>query len=164
MAEMIVEHPEQFGLGFLKGENDTCGRRPLRILELGAAAKVLVASSTKRDCRATVVAADLYPSVLDNLRANIDKNFPGDPSGGVVTTTSHFLDWSKLPATPSVPELLSELFDVIFGADIVYETDHAIWVKVFRAASTPSEHITSFSPRRYLPSNDTPQANAHVRS
>ncbi|KAI6022217.1 hypothetical protein PISMIDRAFT_689259 [Pisolithus microcarpus 441] len=137
LAEMIVQHPEQFGLGFLTGENDTCSERPLRVLELGAgtglvgltAAKVLIAFSAKKDCRATVVATDFYPSVLDNLRANIDKNFPGDPSDGAVTITSHFLDWSKLSATPSAPELLSEPFDVIFGADIVYEADHAIWIK-----------------------------------
>ncbi|KAI5997447.1 hypothetical protein EDD15DRAFT_2245834 [Pisolithus albus] len=137
LAEMMVEHPEQFGLGFLTRENDTCGRRPLRILELGAgtglvgltAAKVLVASSAKKDCRATVVATDFYPSVLNNLRDNIDKNFPGDPSDGTVTITSHFLDWSKFPAMPSLPGLLSEPFDVIFGADIVYEANHAIWIK-----------------------------------
>lgn len=87
LAEMIVEHPEQVGLGFLSGENDTCSRRPLRILDLGAgtglvvltAAKVLVAFSSTADCRATVAAADFYPSVLDNLRANIDKIFPRRP-------------------------------------------------------------------------------------
>ncbi|KIK12859.1 hypothetical protein PISMIDRAFT_646660 [Pisolithus microcarpus 441] len=148
---MVVEHPEQFGLGFLTGESDTCSERPLCVLELGAgtglvsltAAKVLVASSAKMDCRATVVATDFYPSVLNNLRANIDKNFPGDPSDGAVTITSHFLDWSKLSAMPSVPELLSEPFDVIFGADIVYEADHAIWIKkclerLLRCPSVPA--------------------------
>ncbi|KAI5992930.1 hypothetical protein EDD15DRAFT_2440988 [Pisolithus albus] len=42
---------------------------------------------------------------------------------------NHFLDWSKLPAMPSVPELLSQPFDVIFGADIVDDVDHAVWIK-----------------------------------
>ncbi|KAI6125183.1 putative methyltransferase-domain-containing protein [Pisolithus thermaeus] len=137
LAEMIVEHPEQFGLDFRIGEDYTCGKRPLRVLELGAgtglvgltATKVLVASSAERDFRTTVVATDFYPSVLDNLRANIDRNFPGDLGDGTVTITSHFLDWSKLPTMSSVPELLSEPFDVVFGADIVYEADHAAWIK-----------------------------------
>lgn len=42
---------------------------------------------------------------------------------------NHFLDWSKLPAMSSVPELLSESFDVIFGADIVDDVNHAVWIK-----------------------------------
>ncbi|KAI6117400.1 hypothetical protein EDD16DRAFT_1795708 [Pisolithus croceorrhizus] len=87
LAETIVEHPEQFGLVFRIGEDYTCGERPLRVLQLGAgtglvgltAAKVLVASLAKRDCRATVVATDFYPSVLDNLKTNIEKKVPREP-------------------------------------------------------------------------------------
>ncbi|KAI6046981.1 putative methyltransferase-domain-containing protein [Pisolithus marmoratus] len=134
LAEMIVDHPEQFGLG---GKDYTSGKRPLRVLELGAgtglvgltAAKVLLASSAWRNRGATVVATDFYPSVLENLKANIDKNFPGDLSDGTITITSHFLDWSRLPAMSSLPKLLSEPFDIVFGADIVYEAEHATWIK-----------------------------------
>ncbi|KAI5984001.1 hypothetical protein EDD15DRAFT_1821491 [Pisolithus albus] len=42
----------------------------------------LIASSARKDCRETVAATDFYPSVLDDLRANIDENFAGDPSDG----------------------------------------------------------------------------------
>ncbi|KAI6020745.1 hypothetical protein PISMIDRAFT_8671 [Pisolithus microcarpus 441] len=75
----------------------------------------------------SMVATDFYQSVLDNLRANIDRNFSRDPSDG--TITSHFLDWSKLPAMSSLPEPLTEPFDVIIGADIMYKGDRAIWIK-----------------------------------
>ncbi|KAI6159361.1 hypothetical protein EDD17DRAFT_1898773 [Pisolithus thermaeus] len=117
--------------------NYTCGERPLRFLELSAGtglvgltvAKVLVASLAKRDCRATVVATDFYPSALDNLKANMEKYFPGDLTGGTVTITDPFLDWSKLPAMSSIAKPLSESFDVVFGADVVFEEDHAIWIK-----------------------------------
>ncbi|KIN99307.1 hypothetical protein M404DRAFT_1004797 [Pisolithus tinctorius Marx 270] len=137
LAEMIVEHPEQFGLRFRIGKDRTGGERPFRVLELGAgtglvgltAAKVLIASSARKNRRATIVATDFYPSVLQNLKANIDKNFPGNLSDGAITIASHFLDWSKFPAMSSVPDLLSKPFDVILGADIVYETEHATWIK-----------------------------------
>ncbi|KAI5997469.1 hypothetical protein EDD15DRAFT_2245910 [Pisolithus albus] len=67
----MIGHPERFGLSSLTEESDTCGRCPLRVLELGAgtglvglsAVKVLIASSTKKDCGATVIATDFYPSV-----------------------------------------------------------------------------------------------------
>ncbi|KAI5997187.1 hypothetical protein EDC04DRAFT_2797600 [Pisolithus marmoratus] len=99
---MIVDHPEH-------------GKRPLRVLELGAgtglvgltAVKVLLASSAWRNRGATVVATDFYPSVVENLKANIDKNFPGDLSDG----TSH-----RYRPMSSLPKLLSEPFDIVFGA------------------------------------------------
>ncbi|KAI5992927.1 hypothetical protein EDD15DRAFT_2196781 [Pisolithus albus] len=64
----------------------------------------LIASSARKDCRETVAATEFYPSVLDNLRANIDENFAGDPSDG--------------------DESLRRL-----AFDIMYEADHAIWIK-----------------------------------
>ncbi|KAL4071178.1 putative methyltransferase-domain-containing protein [Scleroderma yunnanense] len=134
LAEMIVEHPERFGLGdtpFLG--NDGClGRGDLRILELGAGtglvgltvAKLLAAMGNRR---ATVVATDFHPSILANLTANIDANFPAGDGGDMITVVSHFLDWSSFSSSGS--GVLSEPFDVILGADIIYEAEHATWIK-----------------------------------
>jgi len=145
LAEMIVEHPARFGLG------DT-HRGDLRILELGAGtglvgltvAKLLqVAASGNR--RATVVSTDFHPSILANLKANIDANFPTGNDDGMITVVSHFLDWAAFPVSASIPDVLSEPFDIVLGADIVYEAEHAIWIKncLKRLLRYPSDSQTT---------------------
>jgi predicted nicotinamide N-methyase len=139
LAEMIVEHPGRFGLSTRSRSSDS----PLRILELGAGtglvgltvAKLLQTSSPSSNTtlhpRATIVLTDFYPTVLDNLQSNIDANFPSlpDDTNRAVLVNSHPLDWSSFSTTETVPDMLSTPFDVIFGADIIYEAQHAVWIR-----------------------------------
>jgi len=151
LAEMIVEHPGRFGLGTRwsssTSSNDLSTRtreRPLRILELGAGtglvgltvAKLLQAWKNPDPDptlyhRATIVLTDLHPAVLDNLQSNIDANFPtvSDDSHSAILVSSHPLDWSSFSTTNTTPNILSTPFDVVFGADIVYEAQHAVWIR-----------------------------------
>ncbi|KAN0084352.1 putative methyltransferase domain containing protein [Tylopilus felleus] len=138
LAEMIAERSDQFGLVTTRN-----GPRPLRILELGAGtglvgltvAKLLLhASHANRTLhpQATIVLTDFYPAVLDNLQSNIDANFPtpDDADGdSVIRVTSHLLDWSSFSMSETTPSILSTPFDVVFGADIVYEAQHAVWIR-----------------------------------
>lgn len=131
--------------------------RPLRILELGAgtglvgltAAKLLQASlppckaqgpnsNTTHHPRATIVLTDFYPAVLANLQSNIDVNFPtAAPSDendtqAAIVVHSRPLDWSSFSSTTEmlpIPDVLSTPFDLVFGADIVYEARHAVWIR-----------------------------------
>lgn len=140
LAEMIVDHPEQFGFsGVGAREHGYLGECGLRILELGAGtglvgltvAKLFAASSV----RATIVMTDFYPPVLANIAANIERNMaciPAELRGiddAVVTVVAHSLDWSNFAAMSSVPQVFSEPFDIVLGADIVYEAEHATWIK-----------------------------------
>ncbi|CAA7269677.1 unnamed protein product [Cyclocybe aegerita] len=126
MAEMIVENPATFGL--LPG-------RPLRCLELGAGtglvsltvAKVLQGILGKEIIESQVVATDFYPSVLANLKENIRSNFYSTSP----RIDSVRLDWSEFCSSdPSNDlEILQSPFDVVYGADIVYEAQHSVWIK-----------------------------------
>ncbi|KAI9567516.1 putative methyltransferase-domain-containing protein [Boletus coccyginus] len=151
LAEMIVEHPGRFGLGTRwsssTGSDDLLTRtreRPLRILELGAGtglvgltvAKLLQAWKIPKPDptphhRATIVLTDLHPAVLDNLQSNIDANFPtvSDDTHNAILVNSHPLDWSSFSMTDTTPNILSTPFDVVFGADIVYEAQHTVWIR-----------------------------------
>ena len=144
LAEMIAEHPGRFGLCTRSGSSDSRAReRPLRILELGAGtglvgltvAKLLQTSlpnsNTTLHPRATILLTDFYPAVLENLQSNIDTNFPPvpDDTDRAVLVNSHPLDWSSFSTTETIPGILSTPFDVIFGADIVYEAQHAVWIR-----------------------------------
>ena len=148
LAEMIAEHPDRFGLGSPcwssnGGLKDGPPSRPLRVLELGAGtglvgltvAKLLKASPPNPNPtlhnRATVVLTDFYPAVLDNLRSNIDINFQtvSDHTDHAILVETHHLDWSSFSTTEPKPDILSTPFDVIVGADIVYEAQHAVWIR-----------------------------------
>ncbi|KAI0282786.1 hypothetical protein BGY98DRAFT_912070 [Russula aff. rugulosa BPL654] len=151
LAEMIAEAPARFGLY----GGATCPAA-IRVLELGAGtglvsltiAKIL--ETTTRTCgccgdnsrrRAEIVASDFYPPVLENLRLNIQRNFASTerdrdqdsdseaPSGHNLSISAHFLNWEK--ATDPARALESPFdvpFDEVFGADIVYELEHAAWI------------------------------------
>lgn len=131
LAEMIVEDPERFGLGF------SCGleSRRLNVLELGAGtglvslvvAKLLDTSPSFNHREVSVVATDFHPSVLANLRSNVSANFPCTHTS-TRSITTHFLDWSSFSTAPR-PDCLTYPFDVIFGADIIYEPQHAVWIR-----------------------------------
>ncbi|KAJ7629219.1 putative methyltransferase-domain-containing protein [Mycena polygramma] len=124
LAEIIAAQPADFGL--------IAGRPTrLRVLELGAgtglAGLALAKAAESVDLDVSVVCTDFYPSVLENLATNIVANFP-DPDRCV---SSHFLDWASFVKdndTDPLPPPLDEPFDVILGADIIYEPEHAAWI------------------------------------
>ncbi|KAF8510579.1 hypothetical protein BU17DRAFT_55250 [Hysterangium stoloniferum] len=105
-----------------------------------------------------VVATDFHPSVIANLQFNYEANFPGqsesDPyfQKDPISTgmNPHVfvlpLDWATIHSSPrvscqvhlpktqsetaySIPPPLDEQFDLIIGADIVYENLHARWLR-----------------------------------
>lgn len=64
--------------------------------------------------------------VLDNLRGNIEANFPVSQSVSVSACT---LDWSRFPSAETDFPPLDEPFDLILGADLIYEAEHARWIQ-----------------------------------
>jgi hypothetical protein len=153
LAEMIVDDPPTF-LGCSPHVGD--GRSessnvPLRVLELGAGTglvSLVVGKLLQLHGReARVVATDFHPSVLKNLQANISTNFSkaeeGLPSNHPalerVTLSCCAFDWSRLVVTSptcgngidaiEMPPPLDQPFDVVLGADIIYEAQHAEWIK-----------------------------------
>ncbi|KAJ3835301.1 hypothetical protein F5878DRAFT_628284, partial [Lentinula raphanica] len=153
---------------------------PFRVLELGAgtglvslvAAKVAAAmmlQDSKKYSKVDIIATDYYPAVLDNLKGNIEANFPVPiPS---LDISSRFLDWSSfssssesvsnsdadsahLPAQGPPSPLDLGHFDLILGADIVYEALHASWIRsvVEQTLRKPA----------FLPRNDDDDGRAGV--
>ncbi|KIP01211.1 hypothetical protein PHLGIDRAFT_40961, partial [Phlebiopsis gigantea 11061_1 CR5-6] len=120
MADLLVESPPAFALCPTHG-------RPLRVLELGAGTGLvgLAASAAlaAHDTRADVVLTDFHTTVLENLRSNAAANFPD--AAGPVHVSVHPLDWADTPLTAP----FDHPFDVVLGADIVYELEHAHWIK-----------------------------------
>ena len=126
LADMIVNSPHDFGL-----QLSSKIRTPLRILELGAGtglvglavAKLLASSKTPSE----LVLTDFHPSVLDNLRQNVASNAPSSQSP--VSMSVHSLDWSEFPSSRSHDPPFDRVFDTLYGADIIYELEHAQWIK-----------------------------------
>ncbi|KAG1730384.1 uncharacterized protein EDB91DRAFT_1157179 [Suillus paluster] len=112
LAEMIVEDPKRFGLDLSSGGAES---RRFNVLELGAGTGLDRLSSFE-NCEVSV--------------SNINANFPSthDPIISTHSITTHFLDWSSFSTTPR-PDCLSCPFDVVFGADIIYEAQHAVWIR-----------------------------------
>lgn len=165
MAEMIVEHPSQFGfhqLGLYEGDDATeCST--FRCLELGAGTGLVsltltkmilqrppVLLSTKTSTKFQIVATDYHPSVLTNLERNVHSNFPQSPSPSVHILTQA-LDWSTFSSSESthVEPVFETPFDLILGADIIYESQHALWIKscltkLLRKPSSTSDILPTF--------------------
>lgn len=134
LAEIIADNPERFGLS-----DDAIARGP-RILELGAGtglvslaiAKYLSARCSQVDIDSAgvdVVATDYHSAVLENLARNIALN----AGQTLVSPSAHALDWSEFSPTadghPPSGAPFDQPFDVIFGADIIYEATHARWIR-----------------------------------
>jgi hypothetical protein len=130
----------------------------IRVLELGAGtglvsltiAKILETTQTcgygdNSRRRAEIVASDFYLPALENLRLNIRRNFASTkrdldhdsgsaaPSGHDLSISAHFLNWEEEATAAADPARTLESpfdvpFDEVFGADIVYELEHAAWI------------------------------------
>jgi len=122
LAETIVNSPHDFGLV------REPSAAPLRILELGAGTglvSIALAQYLSRHLQPSAIySTDFNRAVLANLDNNIAAN--SHSLSATVSLTSAFLDWSQ-PENPD-PQLCDS-FDLILGADIVYELDHIIWIK-----------------------------------
>ncbi|EKM84287.1 hypothetical protein AGABI1DRAFT_12267, partial [Agaricus bisporus var. burnettii JB137-S8] len=121
------------------------GAKPIRVLELGAGTGLLSIVTAKilqhesiidKPVSNTIIATDYHPDVLENLKKNIQTNFP-DPSPLPPPSTSSTKSSSALPieanyldwANPRFDAPMDERFDVILAADVVYHPDHARWIK-----------------------------------
>ncbi|TCD61928.1 hypothetical protein EIP91_007696 [Steccherinum ochraceum] len=149
LAEMIVDNPGAFGLGY-----SDPSQRPMRVLELGAGTGLVsmtVGGLFKGffgSDKASVIATDFHLSVLQNLHKNIAFNTSSWPEPCPVTIAAHHLDWSNLPASPGPPPF-NQSFDQIFGADVIYEINHAAWIRscierFLRKASNSSTDVPRF--------------------
>ena len=113
---------------------------------------------------AVLIATDHYLPVLENLASNIATNFPShtQQSNDPISFTSHHLDWSHFSSTYATgnstaatpPKPFDEPFDVIFGADIIYELDHASWIKSCLS-------VLLRKPDYFAPSDDEIDTNAN---
>lgn len=133
LAEMIVDHPRQFGFYQHHAESSST----FRCLELGAGTglvsltvtKMMQKSMKKNTTKLEVVATDYYPSVLTNLERNVYSNFPESPPSASVPILTRALDWSTFSSQTNHDPVFETPFDLILGADIIYESQHALWIK-----------------------------------
>jgi predicted nicotinamide N-methyase len=157
LAEMIAEAPPRFGLCCTGHDDDDDGAHLVyrggggtglgtRVLELGAGTglvsltvgRILEKSYERDDSQrgGVIVASDFHPTALENLRLNIQRNFPLEEDGTDsepghdLSISAHFLDWEDAAdPTRALQAPFDEPFDEVFGADIVYELEHAMWIK-----------------------------------
>jgi predicted nicotinamide N-methyase len=165
---MIAERPERF---FDLNPQDE-GRSTLRILELGAGTGlvgltafkvlqvVLSSKTTSRVKNVELIATDFQDAVLDNLEHNIQNNLDHQETTSLSTSHSnssnpsihphdlqttlnkHKLDWSDFAGLPTGHPPLDAQFDVALGADIIYEAEHAAWIRecLLRLLRRPGAH------------------------
>jgi len=126
-AERMCAEPETyFGSGF--------DEKSLRILELGAGTGMLSIAAAKLLSRSSflypeveIVATDYHAEVLSNLHTNVRTNFPpSSPSSSTVPVLVTKLDW-QAPEYILAP--LDKPFDIVLAADVVYQPEHAQWIK-----------------------------------
>ena len=124
LSELIVEQPALFAQ--IHSQEMNC-----RVLELGAGTGLVSLTLGKLlqsfGMGGEIVASDFYPLVLLNLKSNILTNFPSVSSS--LAITANFLDWSSFPTIQAPGSPFDDKFDLILGADIVYEPLHASWIK-----------------------------------
>ena len=142
MAEMIVEDPVALcspAFRLEKPATESIGK--FRCLELGAGTGLVSLTigklveahllSKMPKVQLEIVATDHYPTVLQNLERNIGINFPPSSNPSTIQVHPQFLDWSvfAVSSPESDPDILQHPFDVVYGADIIYEAQHAEWIK-----------------------------------
>lgn len=124
LSRMIAARPRRF---FSSPESS------IRILELGAGTGLVSLVLSKVLKSTHIIATDFDSHVLNNLQSNMERNsFNGD------TPRVEHLDWRSYlsPSTPS-----STPFDIIIGADVVYEPQQSSWLK-----ATVSHHLRRDNP------------------
>lgn len=131
LSELLCSDPSRFELTRLPASSP-------RIIELGAGtglvsivlAHLLPRLGTTTD--PTVIATDYHPSVLANLSANVEANFPpppkdAEPSLAAAPPLVAPLDWSsELDATKPPLHLGA---DMLVATDVVYAPEHARWIR-----------------------------------
>ncbi|KAJ7255258.1 S-adenosyl-L-methionine-dependent methyltransferase [Mycena rebaudengoi] len=117
LAERLSASPATFDI------TAPLSKQPLRVLELGAGTGLLSIVVAKLLPSCTVVATDYHPDILANLAANVRTNFPTSPEQVHIRA----LDWERLAFPSSAP--LDAPFDVIVAADVVYQPEHARWIR-----------------------------------
>jgi hypothetical protein len=122
LAEMLSAQPGTFGLDSAKSA---------RLLEFGAGTGLvsLALAKTLDAGMGTIIATDFYPAVLENLKRNIADNGPYPSNVQVLVRP---LDWTTFPAAFDASTTDADLVapcDALFGADIVYEIEHAQWLR-----------------------------------
>lgn len=129
LAEKICANPTSFGLS---GPANN-----LRVLELGAGtgllsivvAKLLLGTTTTAfppSSAMQVIATDYHPSVLENLEKNVCNNIPSYRIPSVNSPVKVVpLDWEHPTSEPP----LDKPFDVILAADVIYQSEHARWIR-----------------------------------
>lgn len=135
-SERICMDPERFVFSPPPSSPGSPSRifPPIRILELGAGTGMLsiVCAKLLREWNreGEVVATDYHADVLKNLEGNVRMNLSTDEDGqgkeNVAISTSH-LDWEH-PSTYEA-KFKRGSFDIILAADVVYQPQHARWIK-----------------------------------
>ncbi|KAI5119767.1 hypothetical protein M0805_009238 [Coniferiporia weirii] len=145
LSDMLLANPTQFGIplpGASAGAGSGIGNT-FRVLEFGAGTGLVGLAAARllemRGVNASVCLSDVHPAVLSNLRTNAIANFPTSVLGpgadvtkrACVDVTVVSLDWESF-ASSSLEDcdaLALGTFDLVLGADIVYEAQHATWLR-----------------------------------
>jgi len=83
------------------------------------------------------------------LERNVYSNFPESPSASIRILT-RALDWSTFSSQTNHDPVFETPFDLILGADIIYESQHAIWIKSCLTKLLRKPSSTTFSPTFHL--------------
>lgn len=118
LAHRMLVDPSQFFS--VQNRSDT---EPLRLLELGSGTGLAGIAACRALAqlpgRAQVVLSDMDRTTLDILCKNVQRNDISLEVKTRVHANIAHLDWANVRASALQP------FDIIIGADIVYEPDHA---------------------------------------
>jgi hypothetical protein len=121
LSDLMCADPARFGFGGNSLSAPGC------VVELGAGTGLVSLVLAKLLPRVysrppLIVASDFHPTVLENLAVNIEANLSPDDA----KAEPYMLDWSA----PDIhAPLSSRSADVLIAADVVYEPEHAVWLR-----------------------------------